>query len=116
MSSLALLTALWLSQTQPAETPSAAAPAVNGQPAEVAAPATEQASDAGTALAPAEPRAAPSAQVPPAGGSEPKPRMGMIIGGWEYVWAAYGVTWAGIVLFAISLWVRRPKQAPKQES
>ena len=35
-------------------------------------------------------------------------RVGKIIGGWEYVWAAYAVTWAILVLYAVSLWVRRP--------
>jgi hypothetical protein len=34
---------------------------------------------------------------------------GRIHGGWEYVWAAYGVTWAGLALYALSLWLRRPK-------
>jgi len=43
--------------------------------------------------------------------AEPPSIMGQIIGGWEYVWAAYGVTWTGIVLYALSLWVRRPKAA-----
>jgi hypothetical protein len=31
---------------------------------------------------------------------------GVITGGWEYVWAAYGVTAAVLALFALSLWVR----------
>jgi hypothetical protein len=33
---------------------------------------------------------------------------GRIQGGWEYVWAAYAITWAAIVLYTISLWLRRP--------
>ena len=38
------------------------------------------------------------------------PRMpGYIVGGWEYVWAAWGIAWSGIVLYALSLFVRRPK-------
>ncbi len=32
---------------------------------------------------------------------------GRIIGGWEYVYAAYGITYAAIVVYAISLWLRR---------
>ena len=31
---------------------------------------------------------------------------GMIEGGWEYVIAAYGITWAGILLYITSLWLR----------
>jgi hypothetical protein len=31
---------------------------------------------------------------------------GRIRGGWEYVWAAYGIAWTGLALYAISLWVR----------
>ena len=30
----------------------------------------------------------------------------MIIGGWEYVVAAYGVTWSVFGLYALSLWIR----------
>ena len=37
------------------------------------------------------------------------PHMGRIVGGWEYVWASYIVTWAGIVLYATSLFLRRRK-------
>lgn len=33
---------------------------------------------------------------------------GRITGGWEYVWAAYGITWATFALYGLSLWVRRP--------
>jgi len=33
---------------------------------------------------------------------------GMIQGGWEYVWAAYGVTWVGLLGYIISLWLRKP--------
>ena len=32
---------------------------------------------------------------------------GRIVGGWEYVWAAYGLTWAGVCLYALTLWLRR---------
>ncbi|MFN0062238.1 MAG: hypothetical protein ACKVPX_06955 [Myxococcaceae bacterium] len=28
---------------------------------------------------------------------------GRIVGGWEYVWAAYGIAWAGLALYALSL-------------
>jgi hypothetical protein len=38
------------------------------------------------------------------------PRMpGYIVGGWEYVWASWGIAWLGMVLYAASLYVRRPK-------
>ncbi|HMK74228.1 MAG TPA: hypothetical protein VK454_12865 [Myxococcaceae bacterium] len=35
---------------------------------------------------------------------------GRIQGGWEFVWAAYGLTWAALVLYAASLWARRPRK------
>ncbi len=28
---------------------------------------------------------------------------GMIQGGWEFVWIVYGVTWAGLIWYAIRL-------------
>ena len=34
---------------------------------------------------------------------------GMIDGGWNFVWAAYGVTWSGLALYIVSLAVRRKK-------
>jgi hypothetical protein len=34
-------------------------------------------------------------------------QMGKIIGGWEYIWAAYILTWTGIVVYATSLFLRR---------
>lgn len=33
----------------------------------------------------------------------------MITGGWEYVWSAYGLTWAVFGLYAVSLWWRHRK-------
>ncbi len=36
--------------------------------------------------------------------------VGKIIGGWEFVTAAYVLTLLGIVLYAASLWVRRRKE------
>lgn len=35
---------------------------------------------------------------------------GQVTGGWSYIWLAYGVTWASIALYALSLWVRRPSR------
>jgi len=35
---------------------------------------------------------------------------GRVIGGWEFVTAAYVLTILGIVLYAVSLWVRRPRE------
>jgi len=32
---------------------------------------------------------------------------GVISGGWEFVWAAYGITATLFVLYGISLWARR---------
>ena len=37
--------------------------------------------------------------------------MGHVIGGWEYVWAAYGLSWAGMALYGLSLWLRRRKES-----
>ncbi|RJS16346.1 hypothetical protein DRW03_30880 [Corallococcus sp. H22C18031201] len=34
---------------------------------------------------------------------------GRIQGGWGYVWASYGITWAALALYALSLWMRRPR-------
>lgn len=36
---------------------------------------------------------------------------GRIQGGWEYVWTSYGITWSALALYALSLWLRRPKAA-----
>ena len=39
---------------------------------------------------------------------------GRIVGGWEYVWAAYGITWAAIVVYTTSLVLRlRNAQEPE---
>ena len=35
---------------------------------------------------------------------------GTISGGWEYVWAAYAITWASLTLYAVSL-VWRERQS-----
>jgi heme exporter protein D len=32
--------------------------------------------------------------------------MGVIEGGMSFVWAAYGITWAGLVAYGISLVIR----------
>jgi hypothetical protein len=36
-------------------------------------------------------------------------QMGRIVGGWEYIWTAYILTWAGVVLYGTSLFLRRRK-------
>ncbi|HEX4620813.1 MAG TPA: hypothetical protein VH208_04525 [Myxococcaceae bacterium] len=42
---------------------------------------------------------------------------GRIVGGWEYVWAAYIVTWIALSLYCVSLWLRWPKTvSPKEKS
>ena len=43
------------------------------------------------------------------GSQRPRGGVGRIVGGWDYVTAAYGVAWTGLVLYALSLWVRRPR-------
>ena len=32
---------------------------------------------------------------------------GRIQGGWEYIYAGYAIAWAGMILYALSLWRRR---------
>jgi hypothetical protein len=34
---------------------------------------------------------------------------GVIQGGWEFIYAAYGVAYGGLLLYGVSLWWRRPK-------
>ena len=36
---------------------------------------------------------------------------GRIKGGWEYVWTSYAIAYGAMALYALSLWLRRPKQA-----
>lgn len=52
------------------------------------------------------PAPAPDMQHPE--GIEKVP-MGVIQGGWEYVYAAYGVGLGGVLLYALSLFLRRPE-------
>ena len=35
------------------------------------------------------------------------PVTGHVQGGWEYIWMAWGLSWAGMVLYAVSLILRR---------
>lgn len=35
---------------------------------------------------------------------------GAITGGWEFVYASYGITWATFILYAVSLYVRTPRE------
>ncbi len=35
------------------------------------------------------------------------PEQGVISGGWSYVWGAYGATWLFLLVYAISLFVRK---------
>ncbi|MBX7100326.1 MAG: hypothetical protein K1X89_21595 [Myxococcaceae bacterium] len=84
-----------------------------GDVAQVAADAGVQAAqaaaDAGTTAA----QDAAQALPPPSSTPGQMVGRGRLVGGWEYVWASYIVTWTGIVLYALSLWVRRPKgEAP----
>ena len=34
---------------------------------------------------------------------------GVVVGGWEYVWAAYAITSGGLLIYAISLFSRLRK-------
>lgn len=36
--------------------------------------------------------------------------VGRIVGGWGYVWACYGIAYGTMAAYALSLWVRRPRQ------
>jgi hypothetical protein len=31
---------------------------------------------------------------------------GKVLGGWEFVWASYGVFWGALALYGLSLWSR----------
>lgn len=101
MSRLVLLSALVstiaLADIAPAE-PSPAAPPAEAAPA----PAAE--------VAPAPPVEAAPAPAPmhPAGIEKAGP-SGVIEGGWGYVFAAYGLSFGGLALYALSLALRRQK-------
>ncbi|MBI3182052.1 MAG: hypothetical protein HYZ28_07890 [Myxococcales bacterium] len=41
--------------------------------------------------------------------------QGRIEGGWEYIWAAYGLTWLSLALYGVSLWLRRRSGEPPKE-
>ena len=41
--------------------------------------------------------------------AEAPAQMGKSVGGWEYIWTAYILTWTGILVYATSLFLRRPK-------
>jgi hypothetical protein len=40
---------------------------------------------------------------------------GKIVGGWAYVWASYGITYAAVISYAITLWLRRKSQDTQKE-
>ena len=40
---------------------------------------------------------------------------GRITGGWEFVWAAYGVTWLFLAGYTLSLWIRWRRLPPNKE-
>lgn len=40
---------------------------------------------------------------------------GRIVGGWEYVYAAYGITYAAIIVYTISLWLRRRSEQQAED-
>ncbi len=41
----------------------------------------------------------------------PRVGMGRIVGGWGYIWLAYGLTWSGLFLYGLSLYLRRRSAA-----
>lgn len=41
------------------------------------------------------------------------PQVGRIPNAWSYVWPAYFITWSGIALYSISLFVRRSRENRK---
>lgn len=36
--------------------------------------------------------------------------MGHVVGGWEYIWAAYVLSWVGVAAFAWNLYSQRSKE------
>ena len=59
------------------------------------------------------PSAAPAAIEHPGGNDKaPAAPMGVIEGGWAYVYAAYGAGLFGLLGYAVSLFLRRPTQQP----
>ncbi|HZH02899.1 MAG TPA: hypothetical protein VEY30_03875, partial [Myxococcaceae bacterium] len=40
---------------------------------------------------------------------------GRIVGGWNYVWVSYGITWGAIALYALSLWRRSASSSHLKE-
>ena len=79
-------------------------------PAEPAAQPTAPAPVAAPEVAPA-PR--PLAAEHPGGNDQaPAAPMGVIEGGWAYVYAAYGVSLIGLIAYAASLFLRRSSDVP----
>lgn len=42
--------------------------------------------------------------------------MGRIDGGWNFVWAAYGITWVFFAVYTASLLFRSASAAPSKEN
>lgn len=36
--------------------------------------------------------------------------MGHVVGGWEYVWSAYGITFVALLGYSVALWRRRKEK------
>ncbi len=36
--------------------------------------------------------------------------MGHVVGGWEYVWAAYGLTWVTLLVYGANVILNRVKE------
>ncbi|MBL8919750.1 MAG: hypothetical protein JNJ54_12860 [Myxococcaceae bacterium] len=88
---------------EPEAPPAAHAPAPP-QPSEPPAPTA-------AAAAPTPAPDAPAAPQHPVG-IEKAMASGVIQGGWEYVYASYGLGVFGVLAFAASLFLRRPKPQP----
>lgn len=79
-------------------------------------PAPEAAAQPAPALAPpanAAPAPAPAPQHPQ--GIENAVPMGVIDGGWGYVYACYVLAIGGTLFYGVSLFVRRPSGPPPEE-
>jgi hypothetical protein len=74
--------------------------------ADIAPPPPEEAKPAAV-----EPAPAPAPQHPQ-GIENVMPPMGVIDGGWGYVYACYGLAIGGSLLYAVSLFLRRPTGGP----
>lgn len=36
--------------------------------------------------------------------------MGHVVGGWEYVWAVYGITWVAVAFYSASMFLTKKRE------